>query len=170
RIVAGGSSDKGRARPLVVAVPTAATRSTRSPSDAPNHNAPAAAPANRTSSARTAEARSARVPPDAMSWLSWYWANSASASRCDSSKDRRPSRSRASTRSSSSWRSSVTVRSLATHGAEQQQARDGTGVEVADRAVTQAHGEAPSRDEGTGRANGTRGGGDGRRVRRRWFA
>ena len=45
--------------------------------------------------APTARASSASDPPDATSWLSWYWANSASASRWASSKARRLSRSSA---------------------------------------------------------------------------
>ena len=118
RRVCGGSSDRIRARaPVVAAGPDrgrgrpACRRASpaRSPARASEARPAAVAeperPAGRIgqpdSSDSTAAARSARLPPDAMSWLSWYWANSASASRWASSKARRRSRSRASTRASS---------------------------------------------------------------------
>ena len=66
-----------------------------------SHRAPPDAPHRRMTSTRTADARSDRGPPEVSSWLNWYCANIASASRWASSNVRRVSRSRAAMRSRS---------------------------------------------------------------------
>ena len=67
-------------------------------SDGPSQTPPPAASRAGQAPPSTDVASSAGVPPDAISWLSWYWANSASASRWASSNARRRSRSRSSSR------------------------------------------------------------------------
>ena len=107
--------------------PTAATRST-----AVSSGRRATAPAGRVGQADELEQDGTcqllrGVPPEAISWLSWYWANSASASRWASSNARRLSRSSASIRLRSV--ASLAVRPLgrprrpASRSPEQEQAR-----------------------------------------------
>ena len=71
------------------------------PSASLNQMAPPSTAARRTAPSATERARSASDPPEATSWLSWYWAKSASASRWASSNARRLSRSSASIRARS---------------------------------------------------------------------
>ena len=84
----------GRARDVTGSPsPTLAIRTRSGPSAPPSQIAPRSTAARRTASWTTDLPRPSGVPPEATSWLSWYWANSASASRWASSNARRLSSS-----------------------------------------------------------------------------
>ena len=119
---------------------------------AASHTAPATASLARTSSPITDPAMSARSPPSARSWLSWYCAKTVSAWRWASSKLLRSS---ASVRAAvplggAIRRASPAAPARGEERAEQQVARGGARVLVAARPLAQAQREAPSRDQRRG--------------------
>ena len=95
--------------------------------------------------ARRSPASSVRVPPEAMSWLSWYCANSASASRWASTNAHRRSCSRAAMRWSSARRLDLQTGGPLSHRRSPRSSRTHdtrTRVEVARRTARQAAGPA----------------------------
>src|SRR5258705_13013918 len=119
----------------------------------------------------TARPSSAGDPPDATSWLSWYWAKRASASRCAWSKALRYSRSSAASRprrrsssGSTPGRSdSPSPSVIAGQRDEDHEAGHRARIEMARGALAEPEGQSALRDERSGGPYaGPRGGDRGR--------